>query len=251
MCTVTFVPFRDGRDPALRIACNRDESRQRGAGLPPRLRRFGDCRALLPVDPASGGTWIAVNDAGLVMVLLNQNSGSMPRRVGAPRLSRGLIIPSLLHCDNLHGAEKLACKLAHQPFAPFRLILASRTEVLEVSTATSQLQIVQRPISDWPLLFTSSGLGDALVEGPRRNLFRAWFQDVEGWVKKQDSFHRHSWPERPHLSVCMRRKDACTVSYTVIELRPLSAVMTYVPYAPDEIGPSVTLTMNLKAVETA
>ncbi|MCI0738305.1 MAG: NRDE family protein [Gemmataceae bacterium] len=250
MCTVTIVPFHDGSDPALRIACNRDEARQRPPALLPQLRLFGQRWAILPVDPASGGTWIAINDAGLAMVLLNQNSAPGSSSLAA-WLSRGTIIPSLLHCDSLHSAKRLAYRLADESFAPFRLILADRTETIEVSAVEKHLQIVERPRLDAPLMFTSSGLGDALVEGPRRKLFHERFHTADDWVEKQDGFHRHSWPNRQHLSVCMRREDACTVSYTVMDVRPRSAVMTYFPQAPDEAGPCVSLDMGLRPAEAA
>lgn len=244
MCTVTIVPIHDKVDPILRIACNRDESRLRPAALPPQLRRFDQRWAILPVDPVSDGTWIAVNDVGLVMVLLNQHVGRARPTLEASRVSRGTIIPSLLHCDHLHDAERLARKLATESFAPFRLILADRTETIGISAVEGALRIAAPSRIDAPLMFTSSGLGDALVQGPRQELFREWFQAGDGWVAKQDAFHRHSWPDRPHLSVCMRREDARTVSYTVIELRARSAMLTYRPQPPDEAGPPVSLGMT-------
>jgi hypothetical protein len=84
-------------------------------------------------------------------------------------------------------------------------------------------------------MFTSSGLGDALVEAPRRALFDEWFVGVklENQLERQDAFHRHQWPDRPELSVCMSRIDARTVSYTVVDLEADRATMTYYPDAPD------------------
>ncbi|MCI0682433.1 MAG: NRDE family protein [Gemmataceae bacterium] len=254
MCTVTLIPLGAGRAAGLRIACNRDESRQRPAALSPQLRRFGHRSALLPVDPASDGTWIAANDAGLAMVLLNLNMGPAGAAPRPARPSRGTIIPSLLHCDDLHSAVRLACRLADQPLAPFRLVLANRTEMIEVAAAPmagarGPWRLVERPRLAGPVLLTSSGLGDDLVEGPRRQLFEEWFPiepslSEEAIAARQDGFHRHSWPDRQHLSVCMRRADACTVSCTIIELRPQIAVMTYRPQPPDEAGPSVSLTLH-------
>jgi uncharacterized protein with NRDE domain len=262
MCTVTLIPFRDDGEAAMRIACNRDEARQRPAALPPEARVFGQRRALMPVDPASDGTWIAVNDAGLAMVLLNQNPGTGSRSIVDFRLSRGTIIPSLLHCDNLQSAKRRACRVVTGDLAPFRLLLVDRTESVEVSFVDNRLNIVERPRLGAPMLFTSSGLGDALVESPRRQLFQEWFlaeasqpygeaSELKNLAELQDGFHRHSWPDRQHLSVCMRRADACTVSYTVIELRSRSAGMTYFPQAPDIIGPFFALQVHLQPLEAA
>ena len=56
------------------MACNRDELLTRGAALAPSIRLPGERRVTMPVDPDSGGTWIAASDAGLVFTLLNVNS---------------------------------------------------------------------------------------------------------------------------------------------------------------------------------
>ena len=78
-------------------------------------------------------------------------------------------------------------------------------------------QFESRPVGRTPLLFTSSGLGDHLVEGVRRELFEGFFAGpAEGWRAAQDGFHRHRWEEgRGHLSVNMARPDARTVSFAV------------------------------------
>jgi hypothetical protein len=68
-------------------------------------------------------------------------------------------------------------------------------------------------------LFTSSGLGDALVEGPRRRLFERLVLGAEdSWLDGQSRFHRHRWPGQPELSVWMERPDARTVSRSVIDV---------------------------------
>jgi hypothetical protein len=244
MCTVTLLPCSDARDEWLRIACNRDESRTRPFALPPEIRTFGNRRAVLPIDPTSDGSWIAVNDAGLALVILNRNPKDGP--VKSAPLSRGTILPLLLHCNSLRSAERVALDLNGDCFAPFQLVVATRTEVSVirggggVTTTKDHFNIVR------PMMFTSSGLGDALVEGPRRQLFDEMCPASRCRPEQQDLFHRHSWPNASHLSVCMRRGDAHTVSHTVIELRNETAVITYLPNAPDEPGASVPISLPLK-----
>src|SRR5439155_17977933 len=91
-----------------------------------------------------------------------------------------------------------------------------------------------------PLLFTSSGLGDGLVDPPRRVLFEEWFVPGANWREIQDAYHRHSWPDRSHLSVCMRRPEARTVSCTIVDLDHTRVAMTYLPDAPDQPVEAVT-----------
>jgi len=251
MCTVTIVPL--GR-PApwppgaagFRLACNRDEARTRPRALPPRPLRYGGRTALVPTDGEEGGTWIAVSDAGLVMALLNRNAagraGDPGGTPGRPP-SRGRVIPALLPSANLDEAIGLAEDLPLVRLAPFRLVLTDGREVGDLIWDGTRLAHHRGPWSGDPLLFTSSSLGDQVVVLPRRTLFRTLVaaRGAADLAAGQDLFHRHSWPDRPHLSVCMRRDDACTVSHSVIEVGPgEEARFLYYPDAPDSgVAPAI------------
>jgi uncharacterized protein with NRDE domain len=245
MCTVTVVPVRDG----VRLACNRDERRSRPEAFPPRVVRAGARRAAGPVDAAAGGTWVAVTDAGLALALLNVNSGSGVASGHAPLRSRGTIIPDLLDCGTL--AEALARAAAFDPalHAPFRLVLADRRQFAELRSDGRRTDAAPPADLVSSMLFTSSGLGDELVEAPRRELFRATFASGANRVAAQDAFHRYHWPDRPHLSVCMRREDARTVSHTVVSITPARATLTYHPDAPDRPREPVTVRLDLPPEE--
>jgi hypothetical protein len=246
MCTLTVVPLPGGR---ARLAFNRDEQRTRPAGSPPVRKRFGPRAAVLPVDPASGGTWLGVNDAGLVLAVLNVNPHGEVGQPAAPR-SRGEIIPALLGCESPADAlgvfeRAVLCK----DFAPFRLVLAGDGLVVEIRWDGRQPMVTNRLIGGVPLLFASSGLGDHLVEGVRRDLFESLFDAPPGgWAEAQDEFHRHRWPGREHLSVNMERADARTVSLSVVELGDEAAVFVYHPAAPD--CPAARHTFTLPIVPT-
>jgi hypothetical protein len=237
MCTVTVIGLKRGAPAArLRLVCNRDELRTRPASLPPVLREFGRRRAILPIDPPSGGTWIAVNCAGLALTLLNVNpiSGRGSRE---GKRSRGLIIPALLDCGSVREVadrvEGGAIRAAE--FPPFRLVGIDTDRALEVTSAGASLQMARGSIADVPFFFTSSGLGDHLVDQPRRELFEHYFRGREPSILVQDEFHEHQWPDRPHLSVCMSRNDARTVSRTTIEIDPESvSLAVYTPAAPHD-----------------
>jgi uncharacterized protein with NRDE domain len=84
MCTVSVLQLPGN---VIRVACNRDEQVTRAAALPPVVRRIGGVRAMMPVDPVSGGTWVGADEAGVVMALLNYNPRDASA-AAAPR-SRG------------------------------------------------------------------------------------------------------------------------------------------------------------------
>ena len=235
MCTVTVVRDRQ----TARLACNRDEQRSRPTALLPRVHPFGPRQAVLPVDPASGGTWIAANDAGLALRILNVSSRDAGETIAAPR-SRGTIIPELLPCDTLATAVTRGLRLDARLFAPFRLVLVDDREVAELRSDGDRVGLVRHAPLDEPLLFTSSGLGDHRVERPRQRLFAELVGRPDDGPAGQDAFHRHHWPDRPHLSVCMHRADARTVSHTAITLGPNAVQLVYHPDAPDvPAAPSV------------
>ena len=81
-----------------------------------------------------------------------------------------------------------------------------------------------------PRLFTSSSLGDRLVEEPRRALFKQLVANDHGdALRAQFRFHRHRWTASPELSVHMERADAVTVSRTVIDVRADATDLSYEP----------------------
>lgn len=212
MCTVTAIPIADG----FRLACNRDERRDRPTARPPAIHVLQHRRAVFPVDPIGPGTWAGVNDAGLAAALLNRTL-SLPGgpHAGGSR-SRGLIIPSLLDADSIDRAVAMIDTLRVETLAPFRLLIAqaARAAVVESDGVGSTHILVD---FHRPLMLTSSSLGDAAVDGPRRRLFETMFEGAPpSWPVAQQRFHRHQWRARPEISVLMRRDDARTISRTTI-----------------------------------
>lgn len=241
MCTVTML--RAGG--VLRVVCNRDESRLRPQAHPPFITRAERSLVLTPQDPQGRGTWIAVSDHGLVFALLNVNHDT-PARPGAT--SRGLIIPRVWDCASLDEVPERIMDLPRDTFAPCRLLAADEHCVLELRLTGTEVSVGVHAI-DRPLLFTSSSLGDALVDGPRRTLFRQALADdvsaldADAIAARQDAFHRHRWRDRPAVSVHMSRPDACTVSTTTVEVARDTVRMMYEP-AHDLEGTPVGLILN-------
>lgn len=216
MCTISVVPTADG----FRLACNRDERRTRPPACGPRLHRTGARQALWPVDPQSGGTWIGVNDAGLAMVLLNRHPRNAP--VCTPTHSRGVLIPRLLGAAHLEtvvarAETELTASGGDTQFEPFTLVAVQGHDVATIDYRAGTTVIARRRLAR-PVMFTSSSLGDELVERPRRRLFAALVESSRRPLTAQAQFHRHRWPGRPQISVRMTRTDAATVSQTTIDV---------------------------------
>lgn len=241
MCTFTII--RIGQS-GYRLGFNRDELRTRELGEPPVHRRVGQRRAIMPVDPVSGGTWLGVNDAGVSFALLNVYTAD-PRapKVRGQRQSRGRIIPSLLGHDTAAAAARRAGKLPVAAYPPFTLLCCDPATAIRWRWDGLHFECEEHPRADWPVLYTSSGMGDHLVEGPRRELFDTMLGD-EPDADAQQAFHAHSWPECPELSVAMSRSDAHTISFAAVTVDN-GVLVTYIDGKPDSGEPESYYSMPL------
>jgi hypothetical protein len=206
------------------VVCNRDELRSRRRALPPSDAARS---VLMPIDPDGGGTWIAANDAGLVFTLLNV-TGRSPRASSSgavSRRSRGEIVRAIAGEVTHSGALRAVGALDPDDYLPFRLMVWSAVETLEILSDGWQYTYAHGPLLS-PMLRASSSLGDWRVIGPRQALFEHLLAQPLT-PSTQDAFHRHSWPDRPEISVFMSRGDARTVSITSVDLYPDRVSMTY------------------------
>jgi transport and Golgi organization protein 2 len=223
VCTVTIVPVGNG----FRLGCNRDERRDRAPALPPAVHGLSHRTAIFPVDPAGPGTWIGVNDTSLAAALLNRSTDSTAPRGKSRRRSRGLIIPYLLECASLADALHRGAAVDPIDFDRFRLAMVQRGTVATLTSDGAELTVEVTNLAR-PMMLTSSSLGDALVEKPRRRLFERVFAGEErSWVQAQSLFHRHQWQSRRGISVRMERADAKTVSQTFVNVTGSAIELRY------------------------
>lgn len=227
MCTLSIVPY--GRENC-RLVFNRDERRTRGFASPPAWHVVGARAALFPRDADAGGTWVGLNDCGLVAMLLNRTDDDASMALltrGTNYQSRGVVVPRVLEARDLAGAVSLARRLPRGRFRPFRLVLLRGREVVVISASPRDSDETCSELTD-PLMLTSSSLGDALVEQPRRRLFIQMMRTSRSErPRAQSRFHAYRWPHRPELGVLMSRPDARTVSRTVCDISPDAWTMTY------------------------
>jgi hypothetical protein len=206
---------------------NRDERRTRPHAAAPRVHRGATTTSLWPVDPVGGGTWVAVNDAGLALALLNRGSRHQSWRT-LPAASRGTIIPRIADAVSLAGAIERALALDVERLDPFTLVMVQATSVAALTSGNGGVALRIQALTA-PVLFTSSSLGDDLVATPRRELFSALVTANPAPLEGQAEFHHHQWPSRPEISVRMSRADAATVSRTVVDVTPRAVTIRYTP----------------------
>lgn len=123
MCTLALL-----RRPAhawpLLLAANRDELRTRPA-RPPGRHWPDRAHVRGGLDLGAGGTWLGVNDDGVVAAVLNRR-GTLGPQVG--KRSRGeLVLEALDHAEAYHAAEALRA-LDPDAWRPFNLIVADAVD---------------------------------------------------------------------------------------------------------------------------
>lgn len=209
--------------------CNRDEKTTRAPALPPVISRFGRRLGIAPRDPDGGGSWIGVNDRGLVVVLLNRPAGG-----GEPAralTSRGQIVTRLLASDDLAASALVASQLSVKRFAPFTLLAMQHARAFIADGRT--IRVTPRPFDiSRPRLLTSSSFQPRCATAFRRALFRSIVYRSDSLLTAQRAFHDNRHAERPDISVLMTRDDARTVSRTTVDLRPSHVTLTYEPLEP-------------------
>jgi len=222
MCTVSWA-----REPGgYELFCSRDEKRSRGIAQAPRVEQRRGVRYMAPVDSDYGGTWVAINEAGVAACLLNRPGPWRGLR------SRGLIIPELIRARSTDDCAFLMSGLDLHSFAPFTLLLLE----------------ADRPalIADWDgrLLAWEDG-GEARVpltsssfdpEGVRE----ARVRDFERHGGNLLKFHSSHGAAPSAYSTCMHRDDAETVSLTRAVVKRGGIRLAYAAGAPCLYGGEYT-----------
>lgn len=223
MCTVIFHPT----DTGYALGMNRDESkRRRAANRPSKLLRNGTLR-LQPLDPA-GGSWIAVNEFGLSIALLNWYPKVVGRRT-AGRISRGLLVDALASGHSLGDAMDQLSLLVSDRFAAFRM-LAIDPQSKQVEERRWDERQLHPVAHGWaPNYWASSGFDEPEAQRVRRLTYQSRLSELDAtrpgdWIRKLLASHI---PERGPFSICMHRNDAQTVSATEIQWHGTRVEMAY------------------------
>ncbi|UCD37607.1 MAG: NRDE family protein [Fidelibacterota bacterium] len=121
MCTLLFR-FSPNDQYPLAILSNRDEAYKRPSGG--WAWRGGNRRYFAPVDLEAGGTWIGLNESGVVAALTN----IFPRLRGSSFRSRGALVIDLLHLDAANLSwDVLPEAVSNHQYNKFNLLVADRS----------------------------------------------------------------------------------------------------------------------------
>jgi len=220
MCTVTYIPSRDG----FFLTSNRDESRHRSAALTPGLYRSGPYKLIYPKDADGGGSWIVLKENGTAAVLLN---GAFLKHLRKPpyRMSRGMVLLDIMRSKD--PLEALA-QMDLARIEPFTLVLFVEGNLWDCRWDGHRKHIVSLDKTN-PHIWSSATLYDERVAKERKGWFDEWLKDREQIAPGEIVRFHHSAGKgdiRNDL-VMNRNNELYTVSVTSIVVSGEGSRMLY------------------------
>jgi uncharacterized protein with NRDE domain len=137
MCTLAIY-FQMTDDYPIVIAANRDEYLERPAAKPTTL--WARPHVVGGKDLRAGGTWLGVNEYGLVAGLLNRRTEAPPN---PDSRSRGLLCLDALRHRTAREAADFAADQRAQDYNPFNLLIASRDATFVAYNRIDRIEVVQ------------------------------------------------------------------------------------------------------------
>lgn len=206
MCTVSFVPLKDG----FCITSNRDESINREKAIPPSKYSINNKEIHFPKDPRAGGTWF-VHDSKSCIVLLNGAIEKHIRKIKYKK-SRGLIVLDLISVENpLEEWTTIDLK----DIEPFTIILFSAQRLYqlqwnEIEKSTTEFDATQNHI------WSSATLYEKEIRDERTNWFKDFISTEEQLNnEKLLKFHQFTKGENKEYGLQINRNNNLkTISIT-------------------------------------
>jgi hypothetical protein len=220
MCTVSWLV--DGDRYAL--CHSRDEHSARMRARPPRRVEVAGRAWLAPADSDHSGTWVAANDAGVTLALVNAPLDRGAGEVGE-FTSRGRLVVDLAGSPSLAACARTLTRRDLRPFRGFCLAAFAPSRTPRV-WRWDGAALIEQPAPCSPLI--SIPLEDDGIEPSRRRAFEARGEGLSGLV----SIHRGHRPSRGRRSVCMHDARVRTVSLSVVEVEPEQVRFRYADGAP-------------------
>ena len=159
MCTL-IIRWCPGNDWPLIIGSNRDEMMIRPS-KPPGRHWLDRPEVTAGMDDEAGGSWLGVNDFGVVAAILNRSNSLGPK---AGKRSRGeLVLEALDHSDARDAAAALF-NINQNAYRSFNMILADNRDAFwlkHTETSAITLQDIPKGIS----MITADDLND--IQSPR------------------------------------------------------------------------------------
>lgn len=224
MCTLSWVIEAEG----YQLFFNRDEQKHRAPALSPEIFNSNKLSVVMPVDPIGKGSWIASNELGVTVCLLNNYQGNTP--IG-DLISRGQIVKTLVMTNSVIDLKSALFEIPLSQFAPFTVVIFYPSNTHSVLSYCWDGETLNEISAASPMI--SSGIALQEVTDYRKDIYK--LITIKGVTSARLSeFHQHQHQQYGHLSVRMSRDDAQTVSVTNVVVNRDEIQMNYRPVVLDE-----------------
>ena len=229
MCTFAFY-FQMFSDYPIIAAANRDESLSRPSAPP--IRLWDSPWVYGGQDLLAGGTWLGINQHGMLVAVLNRHTPSLP---DPQRRSRGLLCLDALKQRSVGAAVNWVMAQSVDTYNPFNLVIADAVEAYVIYGQPGARDLT-RLIPGFHLL-TNYNVND-------QRCFRtvdtsARFTDIAfhtaGLLSHQEQIFSqlhvimatHATGKDPRAGVCLHHNGYGTCSSTLLALSAVERRYTY------------------------
>ncbi len=216
-------------DAPILVAANREERFDRPVE-PPAVRRAGPPGApafLCGLDREAGGTWLGINEKGLLVAVTNRGKSSVPP---APR-SRGLLARDLLSCASAaDAAQRAFAELGTGHYAGANYLCADRREAIIVHGGDRHNVLAIRPGVHYLTNGDLDDPRDGRIAAARRLFAPQAPESVESFMERAAAVCADP-------AVIIRGVGRGTVSSELIAITadPADAVYRHAPGPPDRV----------------
>ncbi|MGM0556881.1 MAG: NRDE family protein [Myxococcota bacterium] len=197
MCTIILAHNVVDGAPVF-LGSNRDEQLGRPAAPP---KEFNDraLRVVAPQDLEAGGTWLGINEAGVLVAITNRFGAFF----GSDRRSRGELVFKALEYDTPHAAAEAIGALDATDYNGFHLVIAS-PEQARLVWGDGELMCRSELPSGGISVVTERSLGAARNDRKRR-------------VKREvEELARHHELDGPALEQLLSKRDDGSMDATCV-----------------------------------
>jgi hypothetical protein len=231
MC-ILAIQYQLVPDSPILVAANREEYYDRGA-QPPSIQS-GKPRILCGIDQQAGGTWLGVNQNGMLVGACNRSKLIPPI---APR-SRGVLCRELLRCGSARqGVDQAMDALSSGKYDGANYVIADSESAWAVHGGD---ELNATELDEGLSIISNSDVNDPRDERVQLAYRLLTLQTLDSPVKflavASKVFSRApSAPGRP--TMVARGKDWGTVSSTLVALgkKPRDAIYQFANGAPDQV----------------
>jgi hypothetical protein len=235
VCTVTWLRETEG----FTLLFSRDELLTRPVALGPVVHCRGGLGILAPIDPEGGGTWLAVNQSGLALGLVN---GGPPLDEPRAYRSRGLLV---LDLSTSRTSADLDLRLRSADLAPFRpftlLALGPHNPALIAHWNGTSLDLHDG--EGEAILCSAPHEHEELEPARAASLRQLMTRTASPTAADLARFHESHAAPPDSRPPCLHGERSRTVSFTTLHVTPRTISLHYRPGFPCLHAPEEHLTL--------